>query len=435
MDSLILENFRSFGGRHEVELAPLTVLVGENSSGKSTFLAATRIAWDIGAGPQAVNFNEDPFRLGAYEQIATSRGAPIGRAKSFSIGQEIRSKRRGAASGERIRVEACFVSNNSQPFLCQLSLDSGGYGITIDSTPDESIGATIVTPEGRFELPKDDMIRRTGFAPSLRWLALTVELQLHRGGALGDGQVQVPESAIDTLRELVASVRQRDDGRPHAFAPVRSRPQRTYDPISDAPDPEGQHVPMVLRQLLADSKGKVDGLGRIVAEFGKESGLFSDIYVHDLGKGSDPFQIFVKSSGPRRNIIDVGYGVSQILPILVEVATRPRGSIFLIQQPEVHLHPRAQAALATLFGRLVKERRCQLIIETHSDYFIDRLRMDVRDGKAIRPDDVTLIYFELGKTGSEISPISIDRRGNILDAPPSYRRFFLEEERRFFGGA
>jgi predicted ATP-dependent endonuclease of OLD family len=70
VDALILDNFRSFSGRHEITLAPLTVLVGENSSGKSAFLAAARIAWDLGVGLQTVNFNEDPFRLGAYEQIA-----------------------------------------------------------------------------------------------------------------------------------------------------------------------------------------------------------------------------------------------------------------------------------------------------------------------------------------------------------------------------
>ena len=72
---------------------------------------------------------------------------------------------------------------------------------------------------------------------------------------------------------------------------------------------------------------------------------------------SDPFQLQVKvRSGPRANLMDVGYGVSQILPILVDVM-RPdtRSRTFLLQQPEVHLHPRGQAALASLFVTLGKQ--------------------------------------------------------------------------------
>ena len=113
MNKLILENVRSLGDRQEIPLAPLTMLVGENSSGKSTFLAATRIAWDLGEGRRVVDFNEDPFRLGAYEQIATYRGGRAGRAKSFSIGQEIRQRRRGRKSPVAVRVEGCFVQIGS----------------------------------------------------------------------------------------------------------------------------------------------------------------------------------------------------------------------------------------------------------------------------------------------------------------------------------
>lgn len=133
---------------------------------------------------------------------------------------------------------------------------------------------------------------------------------------------------------------------------------------------------MVLARLLEDDKGRGADLREALTEFGRASGLFTEVAVRHLGRDSDsnPFQIMVHGRGPRRNLIDVGYGVSQILPILVEVLTQPTGSTFLIQQPEVHLHPRAQAALATLFARLVKERRCRLVVETHSDHFVDRLR-------------------------------------------------------------
>ena len=107
--------------------------------------------------------------------------------------------------------------------------------------------------------------------------------------------------------------------------------------------------------------------------------------------------------------------------------------LFLLQQPEVHLHPSAQAALGTLFCQVAGPDR-QLIVETHSDHLLDRVRMDVRDGKVpLKPDDVSILYFERGDLDVRIHSLRIDEEGNILDAPPGYRRFFMEETNRSIG--
>ena len=86
--------------------------------------------------------------------------------------------------------------------------------------------------------------------------------------------------------------------------------------------------------------------------------------------------------GPQRNLVDVGYGVSQALPVITELldhdADPPK--LFLLQQPEIHLHPKAQAALGSLLCTVAGIGR-QLIVETHSDYLLDRVRMDIRDNK------------------------------------------------------
>ena len=68
--------------------------------------------------------------------------------------------------------------------------------------------------------------------------------------------------------------------------------------------------------------------------------------------------------------------------------------MFLLQQPEVHLHPRAQAALGSLFCNLAASGK-QIIVETHSDYVLDRVYMDIRDSKTdLEADDVSILYFE-----------------------------------------
>src|ERR1039458_6052832 len=106
---LIFEGIRCFATRQEAVLRPLTLLVGENSSGKSTFLALCRIARSIVMSfERAVPFNEPPFMLGAYDQIASYKSGR--RAKSFSVGLEI-------DGAERQAIGATFGSKNGQPHI------------------------------------------------------------------------------------------------------------------------------------------------------------------------------------------------------------------------------------------------------------------------------------------------------------------------------
>ena len=95
-------------------------------------------------------------------------------------------------------------------------------------------------------------------------------------------------------------------------------------------------------------------LNRKFVEFGRKSGLFDEVDIRKLGDSeNDPFQIRVRpgnanAQAPFRNLADVGYGVSQILPVLTELLRSDGPRMFLLQQPEIHLHPSAQAALGNL---------------------------------------------------------------------------------------
>ena len=161
--------------------------------------------------------------------------------------------------------------------------------------------------------------------------------------------------------------------------------------------------------------------------------MFSDIRVRRHGKQtSDPFQLQVKAhSGTPANIMDVGYGVSQSLPILVDICSHT-DALFLLQQPEVHLHPRAQAELATVFAASVQENGNSFMIETHSDHIVDRMRILVRQGE-IPAEDVSILYFEPVKNAVRIHNIEVDDDGNLENAPPGYRDFFLRESDRLLG--
>ena len=169
--------------------------------------------------------------------------------------------------------------------------------------------------------------------------------------------------------------------------------------------------------------------------------MFEEISVRSFGDtDGDPFQIMVRLPGDAsemhlRNLVDVGYGVSQSLPVLTELLSDNAPSTYLLQQPEVHLHPTAQAALGGLFCNIAANG-VQMVVETHSDYLLDRIRMDVRDGKGepkLKPEDVSILYFERLGASVRIYPIWIDENGNVRDAPNSYGEFFMSESRRSIG--
>ena len=190
---------------------------------------------------------------------------------------------------------------------------------------------------------------------------------------------------------------------------------------------------MYLANLYFQEKSRWDVLKGALESFGQSAGLFDEISIKPLGKrGSEPFQVQVRKfggrlKGPMRNLIDVGYGVSQVLPVITELLRQDAPSMFLLQQPEVHLHPSAQAALGSLFCQVAAPDR-QLIIETHSDHLLDRVRMDVRDRRGrLKPSDVSILFFERVDLDVRIHSLRLDDEGNVLEAPPSYRRFFMEE--------
>ena len=134
----------------------------------------------------------------------------------------------------------------------------------------------------------------------------------------------------------------------------------------------------------------------------------------------------------KNNLIDVGHGLSQLIPIVVQTFM-PHTSddtkhhlmkLNIIEQPELHLHPAAQSALADLFVEGIKtsgKRKNYFLIETHSEHMLLRLRRYVVEER-IRPEDVMIYYTEKNiKNGSlEVRRLEIDNRGNIFGWPEGF---------------
>ena len=430
MDEITLSDYRCFHAEQRVRLAPLTILVGENSTGKTSFLALIRALWEIAYQDDIPDFKAAPYDLGSFDEVVHFRGNRTRRAESFRAA--FRTTPDYDGTGTPISFEVTFGKFGTAPVPIKRRVSRGVVSVEATQTGDQ-FEVDFATANGTWHTSdpspfgSDDM-RLTPMGIAEYYLV-----------------AKRPELAITDadLADIRPLIRLADlpIGQTYAGAPVRSKPRRTYDPARQVRDPEGDHVPMYLASLYGQAQEEWEKFRDQLQAVGRSSGLFDELSIKRLGSTEGaPFQVQIRkhnggTKGPMRNLIDVGYGVSQALPLISELLRPDATSMFLLQQPEVHLHPSAQAALGTLFCSIASPDR-QLVVETHSDYIIDRVRMEVRDtreGVGIGPGDVSILFFERRGLDVKIHSIRIDAEGNVRDAPDSYGKFFMEETRRSIG--
>ena len=153
----------------------------------------------------------------------------------------------------------------------------------------------------------------------------------------------------------------------------------------------------------------------------KELGLIYDFRVEPIAKGNNVYRVKVRKTESSAEVLitDVGFGVSQVLPVIVLCYYVPEGSVILLEQPEIHLHPSVQSGLADVFIDAVKNRKVQIILESHSEHLLRRLQRRVAE-KSIDPKDMALYFCEALEGGSRISSLDVDLYGNIKNWPKGF---------------
>ncbi|MEK6805048.1 MAG: AAA family ATPase [Pseudomonadota bacterium] len=439
MNELIMRNIRCFVAPEHAVIKPLTLVLGDNSAGKTTLLSCIRLAWDMAYRTQKLDFNEDPFRFGAFEQIAHMFGGKKGRARTITLGfrEMINAEQSPSGKPECVHRELELGKRGAESIVVSNKIDVDGiFTLHLGKSDSGKWTVSYKTPEKTVvrDIPAEYHAFLTDHGGA-SW-----DMLLHISGLAPYSVRPDAENKSDRLSEdeylkihrLLGPRFQNSAQRPFAVAPIRTQPERTYNPAKETPGPEGSHVPLVLAKTFFGDKSVWTRLKAALEDFGKAGGLFDYIDVRPLGKSeSDPFQIRVRLGGPKINYVDVGYGVSQVLPILVDAILSEERARFLWQQPEVHLHPRGQAALGTFLARMSSGGR-HFVVETHSDYLVNRVRSEVAAG-SIPAENVSILFLERKRNQVQIHNMSIDSLGNLKGAPKGYRKFFFDEDRRFLG--
>ena len=215
------------------------------------------------------------------------------------------------------------------------------------------------------------------------------------------------------------------------LGPLRDYPQRNYLWAQSRPQDVGLRGEKAIDAILAATtaretrnvgyKGRRRPFQEIIAYWLRKMGLLYDFSVEEIAPNSNQWQVRVRVSkgGTEALLTDVGFGVSQVLPVVTLLQYAPEGSTVILEQPEIHLHPLAQAHLADVIVNAALHRRIQVIFESHSEHLLLRLQRRVAE-ELVPSDQIRLYFCEAPKGVSKLEPLTLDLFGQIDNWPKDF---------------
>lgn len=417
MEKIFLKNYKGF--RHQIiSLEQINFLVGENSTGKTSFLKVINLLSSAEFWYD-YEFNNNEVELGYFEEIINKQTSD----KFFQLGIEKKYKN---PEDEDFKILFEFHELNSVPILKLVKVSITNYDVLIKFTAKQIRYKT----KKKTEIDYESWVNDFDFSESYKVLSKPfrreilpiyytihlIESEIIKGNDLHKYRLSFNNEMLYQRYKWLA--------------PIRAKAKRTYESYKIKFSPEGEHIPSILRQILSGKSNKdKTKIINALEQFGTDSNLFNKIEVRELGKkNSSPFEIMIKYEDLEIKLPNVGYGVSQSLPLVIEILSS-RNTCFSIQQPEVHLHPKAQSAFGSFIFNAVKIDNNKFIIETHSDFTINRLRYKLHTSKKDVEFNSKVLFFERGSNGNIITTIDINKDGSYSKkVPSSYRDFFIDEE-------
>jgi predicted ATPase len=418
-----------------MRLAPITGLFGSNSSGKTSVLQLLLMLKQTVESPdraQVLNFGDDrsPTNLGSFRDIVHAHRKPgvVDLSLSWKLPEPLRindpaAKKSILFEGDTLGFDTHIMENGSGRLAVgEMSYRLAQHRFTMCRKDEGESKYELQAHEGQFQFGRTrgrpwDLpapVKFYGFPDQ-------VKAYFQNAGFLADLQL-----AMENLF-----------GQVYYLGPLREYPQRQYTWAGADPADVGWRGERAVDALLAArerglkiSRGKGKPrltLEEYVAHWLKELGLIHDFAVEPIAKESNLYRVWVQKTPATAKVLvtDVGFGVSQILPVLVICYYVPEGATILLEQPEIHLHPSVQAGLADVFLDATRTRNVQIIFESHSEHLLRRLQRRIAEDGAGEIAPSTALYFcNVANGASVLTELDVDLLGNIKNWP---RDFFGDE--------
>lgn len=432
---LHVKNFKAWKDTGPIRLAPLTVIFGANSAGKSS-LGHLLLALQQTAGStdrnRALHLGDASSLIDLGTFVDCLHGHDERQALSFELAWtlpkplEVRNPLQTGAryQGDRLQLDVTLTADKAQ----QPEVRSLRYALS--DTEGEVLDVALERDEKR-KLKLESSRYAFKMADGRKWpleepekfyrLSDTSLARYKNAGFMADFAL-----ATESLFEHISYL-----------GPLRERPERIYQWAGNTPASVGQNGEYTIAAILAAQReGRTLNRGpkmskqvfeAFIAGWLKQLGVIHEFSVKQVAEGRKEYEVLVRThpKAAEVKITDVGFGVSQVLPALVQAFYCPPHSTVWMEQPEIHLHPQVQAELADVFISATqarengKTRDVQLIIESHSEHFLNRLQRRVAEGK-IAPEDVAVYFCRRAGTATDLEPLKINMFGEIENWPENF---------------
>ena len=209
------------------------------------------------------------------------------------------------------------------------------------------------------------------------------------------------------------------------LGPRRADPRHDYPWEGDHPKDVGQYGEKTIPALLS-SRIRKHPIEPQILEWLKQLELIYSYEIPPVTDAGKSYECLVKQykDGPAVPLTDVGFGVSQVLPLIAQCYYAPEGSILILENPEAHLHPKVQSELADVFIDVVKNRNVQIILESHSEHLLLRLMRRIAEygieEEGISADQTAFHFCEIKDGNSTARKLEVDEYGNISNWPKDF---------------
>lgn len=435
LTKLRIKNFKAWRDTGDIRLAPLTILFGANSSGKSSLghlLLALKQTAASADRRRALHTGDEAslVDLGTFIECLHAHDAKAqleftldwSRRETIEVRNPLDENDNYSGSG--LRLSSTLAANaQEQPVARRVRYELRKDGETV-------LSATLKHgDDGKVQLETKPY--RLVHAVGRKWPLDPAE-KFYRISDRSLARYQnadfLAQFAVEFERALASL---------SYLGPLREHPRRSYGWSGNTPEDVGPKGEFAIAAILAAEaegrklnrgyKQKMQGFAAFIAKWLEDLGVIESFELKRTAEGRKDYEVKVTTRGGLTKVAlpDVGFGVSQVLPALVQAFYCPEGSTVWMEQPEIHLHPQVQAELADVFISAIRAyehgrpRNVQLIIETHSEHLLNRLQRRIAEG-SLAPEEVAIYFARTSSNGAEIEELTVNEYGDITNWPENF---------------
>ena len=397
---LSVQNFKSWKDTGKLQIAPLTGFFGANSSGKTSLLQTLLMLKQTVERPPdwdgVIDFGDysSLVNLGSFDDLIHQhkRDIPLQISLSWKFSEKLSIERVDGIDGiDTLTFELRVFDNENSVPTGSFSYQVGRQSYTVDWNSQD---VQLITFPVKLKHHDESLFRCYGVCSA----------HYHNQEIFSSLQIRF-ENLFHSIRYL---------------GPLREYPRRYYAWQGKHSPGVGQHGEDMVTALFS-GRIQLRSLEEHIPEWLQRLDLIDSYRLNPISDTEKDYEFLVRKykNGPEVRLTDVGFGVSQVLPVLILCYYVPEGSILILEQPEAHLHPKVQSELADLLIEVVKNRKLQIILESHSEHLLIRLMRRIAE-EQISADDTAFYFCEMNEGVSEIERLDVDDYGNITNWPQNF---------------